>query len=342
MKRISVSAVLLGTGAFAVACAAEHHPPEHSEPLPTAKVETQVVTAMGLQGQEAVVGTVRAKLRATLEAKVSGRIRRLSVAVGQRVKRGQVVAELDVKEIRAKLAKAQAVLKQAEADRDRYQRLLKKKSVTQAEFEGVQARYSVAVATVTEVESILAYARVTAPFDGVVTHKLADVGDLASPGRPIVEIEDPSQLRFEAAVPDALSRFVGLGAELPVRVASIETPLTGTVSELAPAADPNSRTRLVKIDLPAQDNLRAGQFGRTLVPTGRTRVLRIPTSAVVRRGQLEIVFVAADNVATLRLVKTGKVVGELVEVVSGLDSGETIVVSDPSRLRDGQPIAGAS
>jgi RND family efflux transporter MFP subunit len=116
--------------------------------------------------------------------------------------------------------------------------------------------------------------------------------------------------------------------------------LEGTVSEIAPTADPGSRTFLVKLDLPARGGLRAGQFGRVAMPVGQATALRVPASAVVVRGQMEIVFVVADGRAQLRLVKTGKPIGAEVEIISGLSAGEKIVADGVAGLVDGQPVEG--
>ncbi len=334
--------VLLTAGTLVSACEAEHPHPTTSAPLPTVNVRVQTIAAQGLQGTQEVVGTVRAKLRATLEAKVSGRISRMPVRLGDRVKSGQLVAELDVAEVKAKFSQAEAVYHQAKTDRDRFERLRARDAVTPQEFEATNARYEVAKANLQEARSILDYAKVRAPFAGRVTHKLADVGDLASPGRPLIEIEDPTNLQLEVAVPEALSRFVGIGAPIPVRMAGAADRVEATVSEIAPAADPNSRTLLVKLDLPSSPDLRAGQFGRASIPTGRTQVLRLPERAILRRGSLEIVFVADEGRAKLRLVKTGKRFDDMVEVVSGLESGESVVVEGARSLADGQPIEARS
>jgi RND family efflux transporter MFP subunit len=332
---IATSAVALT--AAGIACHEAHEVPE-PEALPTATVSVVSASPERSVGREEAVGTVRPRLRATLEAKVSGRITEMRKEPGEEVRKGEVVAVLDVREIRAKLNQARARFEQAEAERERYTNLLEKDAVTRQEFESIETRYEVAKAGLEEARSILDHARVTAPFDGVVTHKLANEGDLASPGRPIYEVADPSSLRLEVAVPEALSGFVGIGAQIPVRIASATEPVDATVSEIAPAADPNSRTLLVKLDLPDIDGLRSGQFGRALIPTGRTEILRLPEDAVVRRGQLEIVFVADDGHARLRLVKTGKRFGDRVEIVSGLEPGERVVVDGAENLLDGQPI----
>ena len=132
---------------------------------------------------------------------------------------------------------------------------------------------------------------------------------------------------------------IKLGDRLPVSVGEVGTNLEGVVSEMAPAADANSRTYLVKLELPGAAGLRSGQFGRATLPVGETSALRVAASAVIERGQMELVFVAKDGRAQLRLVKTGKRVGGEVEVVAGLSAGESVVVEGAAQLRDGQPVA---
>jgi RND family efflux transporter MFP subunit len=185
---------------------------------------------------------------------------------------------------------------------------------------------------------MLAYARVVAPFDGIVTYKLADVGDLAAPGKPLFEVADPKELRAEADVPESLIGRVQIGNKLQVRFSTLELLLEGAVSEVAPVADANSRTFLVKMDLPAEPQLRAGMFGRVLVPAGERASLSIPAGSVTRRGQLELVYVVEEDLARLRLVKTGKWSGDKVEIVSGLEGGEMVITSASGTLVDGQPV----
>jgi len=179
---------------------------------------------------------------------------------------------------------------------------------------------------------------VLAPFDGVVTKKWADVGDLAAPGKPLLAIEDPSALQLEADVPDAEASFVKQDARLEVRVDGVEGELIGTVSEISPAADPLSRTFRVKLDLPEKLGLKSGQFARLAVPIGEGDSLRLPASAVVQRGQLEILFVVTNRRAQMHLVKTGKRLGHEMEILSGLDPGEAVVIEGAAQLTDGQPV----
>jgi RND family efflux transporter MFP subunit len=306
--------------------------------LPSAVVRVQTIQPQRHLATEEVVGTVRSRLRAVVEAKVSGRIEKMLVAPGQTVKAGELLAQLDAREIQARLDQAVASREQLGRDTERLRSLLKDRAVSRQEFEATESRHRVAAAAVTEAETMLGYALVTAPFDAVITRKLADVGDLAVPGKPLVELEDPSALRLEADVPEALIARLKLGDKLAMRVASSGNPVEGTIGEIAPAADPASRTFLVKLDLPPAGTLRSGQFARVSVPVGESAALRVPAGAVVQRGQMELVFVENNRTAQLRLVKTGKRVGGEVELVSGVEPGERIVIEGAAQLRDGQPL----
>ena len=306
------------------------------ETLPPVAVRIQTIEKKPHLASEEVVATVNSKLRSVIESKVSGRIDKMLVTPGQQVKAGDLLAELDVREIRAKLDQATPIREQAEKDLTRYTDLLAKRVITQQEFEGAQSKARVARAAVIEAETMLGYAKVTAPFDGVITRKLADVGDLATPGKPLVEMEDPAALRLEAAVPEAIIDRVFLGSKLMVRIGSND--LEGVVREMSPTADPNSRTLLVKLDLPTTPGLRTGQFGRVAVPVAETSVLRVPASAILRRGQMELVFIRNDKHAQLRIVKTGKHIGEEIEIVSGVNADEQVITEGAANLVDGQPI----
>ena len=308
------------------------------ESLVPVAVRTVLVENKTRPSSEEVVGTVRAKLRAAIEAKVSARIEALLVAPGQMVKAGDLIAQLDPGEIQARLDQALALRQQATRDLARGRELLDKKITTQADFDAVQARASVAEGAAREMETMLGYTKIVAPFDGIVTRKLADVGDLATPGKPIIEMEDPAALRFEADVPEALIGNVKLGAQLPVQVAEGAAPIEGAVVEVAPVAAAASRTFLVKLDIPAAGSNRSGQFGRVWVPTAESKSIRVPPSAVLVRGQIECVFVVADQHAHLRIVRTGKHTGGETEILAGLSPGERVVSEGGESLRDGQPV----
>jgi RND family efflux transporter MFP subunit len=302
--------------------------------LAPVSVRLQTIEAKPHVAAEEVVGTVRPKLHSVIEAKISGRIEKLLVVPGQEVKARELLVQLDAREAKARLDQAIAVRQQAENDLKRYEVLRTKQVVTPADFEAAQSKAQIAAAAAAEAETNLAYGTITAPFDGVITRKLADVGDLAALGKALLEIEDPRVLQFEAAVPEAVINHVKLGARFPVHVVSNE--LEGIVSEIAPSADVTSRTFLVKVDLPNATGLRAGQFGRVAIPVSETHVLRAPATAVVQRGQMEFVFIVADHRAQLRIVKTGRRFGNEIELLSGVSAGEQVVTEHAASLIDGQ------
>lgn len=306
--------------------------------LPTATVTAITAEAKAHPVTEEIVGTLRAKRKTTVEAKVSGRIQNLSVQAGDSVQAGALLAQLDVQEIQARLDQALAQREQAQRDLKRMNSLLKQQAVTQQEYDATEARERITKAAVAEAETMLGYAKITAPFAGVVTRKLVENGDLATPGKPLVEIEDPQSLRFEADVPETLLPHLKTGASMMVQLPSLKREVLGTITEISPVADMTSRTIRVKYDLPAATDLRAGLFGRVAIPLTTVKSLRVPANAVLRRGQLEYVFVLQAGKARLRLVKTGAVLGGEVELISGLEPGERIATEEVGKLADGQPV----
>jgi RND family efflux transporter MFP subunit len=334
MNAVQVVSMPLVTVLLVSLCASCRRDQAAGSELAPVSVRLQTIEAKPHVAADEVVGTVRPKLRSVIEAKISGRIEKMLVVPGQEVKAGELLVQLDAREAKARLDQAIAVRQQAENDLKRYEVLRAKQVVTPADFEAAQSKAQIAVAAAAEAETNLAYATITAPFDGVITRKLADVGDIAALGKALLEIEDPRVLQFEAAVPEAVIDHVRLGARFPVRLASNE--LEGTVSEIAPSADVTSRTYLVKLDLPHASGLRAGQFGRVAVPVSETNVLRAAAAAVVQRGQMEFVFVVADHRAQLRIVKTGRRFGNEIELLSGVSAGEQVVTEHAASLVDGQ------
>ena len=338
MKRGGWKASLL---AMVLLSACEKHAPETDDVLPIGPAVAVKVFTVALQPHQAVeeiVGTVRSKRQAVVEAKVSGRVEQYLAVPGQTVKAGDLLVQLDVREIEAKVESAKAMLEQADRELARYTQLVSQNAATRQELEATEARQKVAAAAVSETETMLSYARVTAPFDGVVTRKLSEIGDMAMPGKPLLEVESPEALRFETDLPEAILNRVTSGQKLTVKVSAVEAIMEGTVSEIAPVADAVSRTFRVKLDLPTADGLRTGQFGRVVVPVAESEILAVPQTAVVKRGQMEGVFVVRDGRAWLRLVKTGKVLGERVAILSGLDAGDEIVIEVPERMLDGQSV----
>ena len=333
---MSAKIVLTGLLAALVAGCGKHEEDEASSTkAPPVPVVASDVAVLPLWDEEEVVGNVEAAQRAVLSAKVTGVIDSLKVAPGARVARGEVLATIDAREIRARLDSAVAAQDQAKKDFARVERLLQSGSSTRQEFDAATTRLRTADAVLVEARTMLQYTELTAPFDGVITRKLIEVGDLATPGKPLLEMENSSLLRFECEIPEALIDRVQMGADLPVAVDAAGVTLTGKVSEIAPSASAGSRTFLVKLDLPPAEKLRAGQFGRVSVQVRERPAVLVAEGAVVRRGQIESVFVIEEGVARLRLVKTGRRHNGQVEIISGLAGGERVASKDAHLLNDG-------
>ena len=322
----------LALGLLAGGCSRDPHA---APPLPTVAVRTTEVRAITELRRTELPGTVRAVERAALAPKVTGTIAHLPIALGQSVKRGDTLAIISANEINARLAQAEAGLAQARRDLERETTLEAKGASATETVRSMQDRVAIAEATVAEARTMLTYTTITAPFDGVITRRLVNEGDLASAGMPMLEMENPALQRVEVEVPDGLAT-APVGARTPIRINDLA--LEGRVAEVSPALDPVSRTYLAKIDLPAGATVRSGQFARVSWPAGEGRALVVPASAVSTFGQMERVFVVADGHAAMRLVKTGARHGDRIEILSGLAAGETIVTTNTATLRDGQPV----
>jgi RND family efflux transporter MFP subunit len=217
--------------------------------------------------------------------------------------------------------------------------LSEKQATTKAEYDASLARAASSAAAATEAEIMVGYTTMTAPFAGVVVRKYVEIGDLLAPGRPVIDLEDPSSLRLEVEVPESLAGSVVIGAKLRVQIGAAGFDAETPVVEVTPAADPVSRSVLVKLALPAGTRgLHSGQFGRAAIATAGGRMLAVPATAVFRRGQLDMVFVVQDGVARLRLVRLGGTEGERITLRAGIADGETVVTSGAGSLIDGQPV----
>jgi RND family efflux transporter MFP subunit len=302
---------------------------------PVREVRTAAVARSGSVGEVAVPGVVRARRRAALSARTAASVVELRYQEGQRVNAGDVVVRLDDAALRAAFAAAEAGLKAAQADLDRTRSLLAKGAATPRELEQETAAESAAQAQLTAARDGLSYAALRAPFAGRVATRLANLGDVVSPGTPLVEIEGEGGLELEATVESALAATLRPGARLRAQVDGQPAPLACTVSAVAPAGDATTHRFELKADLPNAPGLRAGLFARLLVPGVAVEPgLVVPAAAVFERGGLTGVFVAADGRARLRWIAAGARVGDGVEVRAGLEADERVVL-EPGDLNDG-------
>jgi RND family efflux transporter MFP subunit len=285
-------------------------------------------------------GVVEAVRQATLGAQVPGRIVELSVEAGDTVRAGQVLARIDARTADqavaaslSQVAEAEANLSNAKRKHERNRDLLAQKFVSQAAVDQSEAEYKAAVAQLAAVKANAGQAvaaqtfnTVTAPYAGVVGATHAELGDMAQPGRALVTVFDPRELRVSATLPQATLARVKLDAPVRIELTGSGRSVTATKVTVIPLADTRTHTTRVRLDLPAAEGVLPGQFARAHFVTGSVRTLAVPAGALLRRGEVTAVYVIdPQGRPQLRQVRTGETVGDgLVEILAGLAGGERI------------------
>lgn len=308
---------------------------EAVESLPTATVTLQTRPA----ATEAM-GTLRAEQLAAVTSRVVANILEVRVAAGQRVKNGDPLVVLDDRDLRRRVEQAQeavrsaeATLSQAQSDYRRDKPLFDQKVISAYDFEHTETNLKTADANLQrlkqaqqEAEVGLSYAIIRSPFTGVIVDKLANIGDLAAPGRPLFTLYEQGRLWLEASVPEEMLSRIRIGATLPLRIDARGRDLKGTVVEIVPSSDPATRTIAVRVRLEDTREMVPGMFGRLLIPAASEQVLTVPAAAVIRAGQLTMTDVIEQGRVGRRMIQLGRALGDRFEVYSGLSAGETVVL----------------
>jgi RND family efflux transporter MFP subunit len=318
-------------------------------------LETAAVAFRDVGETYAAEGVVEAVRQSTVAAQTQGRIVELAVDVGDRLTRGQVIARIDEREATqvvatadAQVAQAEAALGNARANYERTTKLIAQKFVSDAALDKAQADYDAAKAQVAAARAAAAQARtgkgytvIAAPFGGVVSARHVDLGEMAQPGRALVTLFDPKDLRAVVTVPQA--KLAAMQAPIMARV---ELPTLGERLDaqgvtVLPSADARTHTTQVRLDLP--DGLKGvypGMFARGHFTLGAAKKLIAPASAIVRRSEVTGAYVVAPNGAIVfRQLRIGEAIpGVGVEILAGLADGEQVAldpVSALARLKSG-------
>ncbi|MBA3016037.1 MAG: efflux RND transporter periplasmic adaptor subunit [Proteobacteria bacterium] len=331
--------LLCGVLLFAGGCKQETKHEQDTINKPATPVKVTVITATETitSMENEVVGTIEAVQRATISAKVTGTIAEMPVVLGATVKQGDLLVKLSAAEISARLAQAETAMAQAKRNLERERRLLTQNASTRETVNALEDAYQLAKSSQSEAKTMLSYITIRAPFSGLISSKLTNAGDLATVGTPLLILENTEALQAVAAVPEAQLLAIKPGDQLSVRIPASNLSATGTVAEIAPVADAISRSAVVKLDLEPSPSLRPGQFVRVILPGVSTKILLVPETAVSVFGQMERIFVIDNNTINMRLVRTGLNRDGKVEILSGLNPGEQVVVQAVNTLRDGQP-----
>ena len=277
------------------------------------------------------------------------------VAGARAARSAAIAADQGSKAAAAELQAAQASLILARASHERIASLQARRSATAQELDdatatlrSAEARVAGASARALQAASAVESARaasdqagatqsfttIAAPFDGMVTAKMVEPGNMASPGMPLLRLEDTRGFRLEVRVDESRIGQIRNGDTVPVFIGAGPAPITGRVVEVSRAVDADTRAFLVKIALPAAPGLRSGEFGKARLGGTSRRALTIPSSAIVRRGQVTSVFVVDKGVARVRLVNLRES-----EVLAGLAESETVILSPPAGVTDGRRVS---
>jgi RND family efflux transporter MFP subunit len=281
-------------------------------------------------------GTVFPVDQAIISSKLMATVEETRVTIGQAVDEGDVLIVLRANEMDARVEQAEATLAQVKRNYLREKALLQQHATTAETVRTLEDQLRVVEAQLAEAKTMQLYKVIRAPFSGTITARNVRRGDLVTPGAPLLSLDGAGQFEIQIQVPDSLS-IMEYGKVILVEAdgAQIET----RIKEWSPAADPRSRSRLVKLAAPEKVELRSGQYVRASWPAGMTESLWLPDSAIQQTGQLARLYTVVDKTARMVLIRKGKSIDGETQVVSGLNSGSIVIMDPPDGLRDGTPVA---
>ncbi len=289
---------------------------------------------------EKVPASVEATQATLISSRLMARIVAIKVRSGDTVKRGDLLLELENSDIKAQVQQAQsriratsARLKEAKQNLERVQELQEGGVMSVSDLDKAQANHETLVAEMAgakqaleEARTDLSYTEIVAPFNGRVVDRFSEPGDTAQPGTKLLALYNPLSLRVEANVREHLALSLEVGQPLQVEIPSLNKIVDAIIQERVPAADPGSRSFLVKVGVAFDKNMLPGMYARLLVPAGTVKQLLIPADRVVHVGQLDLVWVYQDGQSYRRFVRIGQVVQDgQIEILSGLAEGDMVL-----------------
>lgn len=355
-NRNYIPAVALGLTILFASCGSETKK-AIVDTTPAVAVQTGVVAENDGNPFLTASGKIEAVKSADLSTRMMGYVDKIYINVGDKVSKGQLVLSINNADISAKLAQsnagiteATAAFDNAEKDYNRFTTLFKEHSASQKELDDITSNYTMAKARLeavrqmkNEVNAQLSYANIRAPFGGVMTNKFINVGDMANPGMPLLEIEAPGKFQVLAMVPESEIIQIKADAEVNVILKSLDKVVKGKVTEISTSAKNTGGQYMVKVVLNTSDaNILSGMYASVRFPVMRktiTNAILIPTDAIINKGQLKGIYtVSQRNTALLRWLRLGRTFGDKVEVLSGLSADEHYIISAEGKLYNGAKI----
>lgn len=357
MRRNKTTAAVLAAMMAVMAASCSEKPKQAETEKPQA---VEVYTPGSAEAPHIVTsGRIEAENTALVATRVMGFVDKIYVSEGDRVTKGQLLLTVNSTDIAAQQAQARAALSSAEAacqmaerDYSRYSNLYQQGSASPKELERVQLGKTTAASQVEmarqalkEVGNMLSYTRIRAPFAGVVTRKMIDEGSTASPGMPLMAIEQGERLNVSALIPESVVGSVAKGDEVTVSVKAADTEFRGRIVELSSSATLTGGQYSAKISIApeAAPKLKSGMYAsvaiRGSLPAGEGGRLSVEKSSIVSRGQLQGVYVVGpQHRASLRWLRLGHDDGVRVEVISGLGAADRVVRNPGAGLNTGDRV----
>ena len=349
MKRLFT---LLLMTLFLISCGSDEVTTTNS--LQTIEVKATTVQKIYVGSAQSFPATVEPLTKVQISTRISGWVDTTPVEEGDTVSKGQLLIKLHDNDIKAKLAQAEAAINAATAHFNntqtnlrRIERLFEQNAATQKELDDMKTAYSAAEAQLVaakqqkaEILEMQRYSEIRSPISGVVTRKFVDPGDLANPGVPLMVVEDLRRVKVVAKVPENMVKTLKPGDMVSVRFSDTKlNQTTGKIERVVPGADPRSRQFDVEIvmDNPEQ-RIQSGVYATVLFSGSGEAGYFIPAAALFTRGQLEGVYLIDAGIAKLRWVKTGRKIGNVVEILSGLTESDQVVFEPGVKVRDGAPV----
>lgn len=293
------------------------------------------------QEQQNLIGIIEIDREMKLAFKLAGKLARLDLEEGRRIKKGTLLARLDTTEWEAQKEKALENQAKARRDLERMEALREKKIVPESSWQDARSAYNVSCAELKMIEDALENCTVTAPFTGKIMRKLAEEGEVIGAGIPFALLGETDPILVKAAVPDRLLPRIKAGDTALIRVDwEPDRTYTGTIRRLETAADPVTRTIRAEIRVANPDEtLKPGLLAQVALMEQEAEAgVYVPLEAVIGFGKEPYVFIIEDLHAHKRKIALGRVIREEVEIIEGLVPGETVVVSGQEYLRDHHPV----
>ncbi|PID70942.1 MAG: efflux transporter periplasmic adaptor subunit [Flavobacteriales bacterium] len=356
MKTISYLTILFLTTVLFYSCGSDK-PEKTAIDTSAIKVTLDSVVNTDISTFLSVSGRVEAVNSANLSTRIMGTVNKVNVKIGDKVRKGQLLLSINsadmsaqLAQVNAKITEAEAAFENAKKDYERYTSLFSEESASQKELDDITAHYNMAKARLTaakqmknEVNAQFSYANIKAPFNGVVVNKFVKAGDIANPGMPLLEIESPGEFQVVAMVPESEIATIKAKTNVKVVLKSLDTTITGKVSEVSTSAKNTGGQYLVKVALDKTDaNLFSGMFVTVQFPENNNNnaLVLLPESAIIKQGQLTGIYtVSSQNTAILRWIQLGRNYGEKVQVLSGLEFNEPFILSAEGKLYNGVKIS---